>query len=119
MTLPPLQPSLFGNDPVIDHQKPGDIRRRSSLPAARPKARAALASGNSSSSGWVVPTPAEVERTRALTEALFRSLRAEGLDPSSPDNVRAFRDELLDQLCRSDPDRTSLYRVLLLPEALR
>jgi hypothetical protein len=105
----PLQPSLFPSS-ALDHQKPGDIRRRRSMPAAH-DARAALASGNSSP--FPSATSAEVERTRALTAALFAQLDAEGRNPYSPANVAAFRDELLDQLERADPGRD--YAQLLLP----
>jgi hypothetical protein len=105
----PRQPSLFSPSP-IDHQKPGDTRRCWSMPAAH-DARAAPAYG--SSSPFPSATSAEVERTRALTAALFAQLDAEGRNPYSPANVAAFRDELLDQLERADPGRD--YAQLLLP----
>lgn len=109
--MKPVQPLLFPSS-SIDHSKPGDIRRRRSITAAEPiRARAALASGNSS------PFPsaslAETERARDLTAALFAQLTAEGRNPFTPENVGAFRDEMLDQLERADPARD--YAQLLLP----
>lgn len=111
--MKPVQPLLFPSS-VIDHSKPGDIRRRRSITAAEPiRARAAPAFGGSSSSSDFPATPAEIERARALTAELFAQLRSEGRDPSTPANVGAFRDEMLAQFKRSDPDRD--YSKLLLP----
>jgi len=107
----PAQPSLFPSS-GLDHQKPGDIRRRRSVPSAELiRARAVPASG--SPSPFPSATSAETERARALTAALFAQLQAEGRDPSMPECVGAFRDEMLDQLSRADPGRD--YAQLLLP----
>lgn len=107
----PRQPSLFPPSP-IDHQKPGDIRRRRSMPSAELiRARAVPASG--SPSPFPSATSAETERARALTAALFDQLTAEGRNPFTPANVGAHRDEMLASLERADPGRD--YAALLLP----